>query len=170
MNIKCKNNIETHYTLTFSIIFPYSYDECYLSFSYPFTYSCLQLYLNKIISSYYYKQLLCYTILGNNIDIITITNFNYNLVNSNFKKPYIIISSRVHPGESISSFICKGIIDFLLFENNSISKYLKNNFIFKIIPMLNPDGVIHGNHRCSLIGNDLNRQYQNFIFPHICNI
>lgn len=26
--------------------------------------------------------------------------------------------------------------------------------------MLNPDGVIHGNYRCSLIGTDLNRRYK----------
>ena len=25
--------------------------------------------------------------------------------------------------------------------------------------MLNPDGVIHGNHRCSLLGVDLNRRW-----------
>jgi murein tripeptide amidase MpaA len=27
--------------------------------------------------------------------------------------------------------------------------------------MLNPDGVIHGNYRCSLAGVDLNRRWQN---------
>jgi len=27
--------------------------------------------------------------------------------------------------------------------------------------MLNPDGVIVGNYRCSLSGHDLNRQYPN---------
>jgi len=33
-------------------------------------------------------------------------------------------------------------------------------FVFKIIPMLNPDGVIVGNYRCSLTGRDLNRAYR----------
>lgn len=33
-------------------------------------------------------------------------------------------------------------------------------FVFKIIPMLNPDGVIVGNYRCSLAGRDLNRNYR----------
>jgi len=35
-----------------------------------------------------------------------------------------------------------------------------DNFIFKIVPMVNPDGVILGNTRCSLVGQDLNRQWQ----------
>ena len=34
---------------------------------------------------------------------------------------------------------------------------LRDNFVIKIIPMVNPDGVINGNTRCSLAGVDLNR-------------
>jgi murein tripeptide amidase MpaA len=37
---------------------------------------------------------------------------------------------------------------------------LRNNFIFKIIPMLNVDGVVLGNNRTSVSGNDLNRKYK----------
>lgn len=32
--------------------------------------------------------------------------------------------------------------------------------MFKIVPMLNPDGVINGNYRCSLAGQDLNRRWR----------
>ena len=31
--------------------------------------------------------------------------------------------------------------------------------MLKIVPMLNPDGVVIGNYRCSLAGVDLNRSY-----------
>lgn len=31
--------------------------------------------------------------------------------------------------------------------------------MFRIIPILNPDGVIYGNYRCSLLGCDLNRRW-----------
>ena len=33
-------------------------------------------------------------------------------------------------------------------------KTLREKFIFKIVPMLNPDGVIVGNYRCSLSGKE----------------
>ena len=39
--------------------------------------------------------------------------------------------------------------------------------------MLNPDGVIVGNTRCSLAGRDLNRQYKSVIkeaFPEVFNV
>lgn len=68
----------------------------------------------------------------------------------------IVISSRVHPGETGASWMIKGIIDYLL-AGNANAKILRDNFVFKIIPMLNADGVINGNSRCNLAGVDLNR-------------
>ena len=73
------------------------------------------------------------------------------------KKTTIIITSRVHPGETPSSYILLGILQFLTSEATEAAA-LRDKYIFKIIPMLNPDGVINGNYRCSLLGVDLNRR------------
>jgi len=53
-----------------------------------------------------------------------------------------------------------GILKFLT-SNHREAKILRSNYIFKIVPMLNPDGVIYGNYRCSLLGVDLNRRWIN---------
>lgn len=37
---------------------------------------------------------------------------------------------------------------------------MRDHFVFKIVPILNPDGVINGNYRCSLSGQDLNRRWK----------
>jgi murein tripeptide amidase MpaA len=67
----------------------------------------------------------------------------------------IILTGRVHPGESNSSYIMEGILNYLVSAEPG-AKILRDKFVFKIIPMMNPDGVIIGNYRCSLSCYDLN--------------
>jgi len=55
--------------------------------------------------------------------------------------------------------MAKGLIDFLLSDTLE-AKALRSNYVFRIIPMLNPDGVIYGNYRCDLLGFDLNRHWK----------
>lgn len=48
---------------------------------------------------------------------------------------------------------------------------LRRKIVFKIVPMINPDGVIVGNYRTSLSGNDLNRQFISpnpKLHPEVC--
>ena len=55
----------------------------------------------------------------------------------------------------------RGVLFFLTAPENEEAKLLRERFVFKVIPMLNPDGVINGNYRCSLAGCDLNRRWKN---------
>ena len=42
---------------------------------------------------------------------------------------------------------------------NKDAAIIRNNFVIKIIPMINPDGVILGNFRSCCAGKDLNRVF-----------
>jgi hypothetical protein len=53
----------------------------------------------------------------------------------------------------------EGVMDYLT-ENTREAEFLRESCVFKIIPMMNVDGVIHGNNRCSLVGVDLNRRWK----------
>lgn len=53
-----------------------------------------------------------------------------------------------------------GLISFLI-SKSRIANQLRKRLVFKIIPMCNPDGVIIGNTRTTLLGKDMNRQYSN---------
>ncbi|KAJ7986604.1 hypothetical protein DPEC_G00341600, partial [Dallia pectoralis] len=75
------------------------------------------------------------------------------------EKKLVVLTARVHPGESPASFVCQGVIDFLV-SQHPVAQVLRDHVIFKIVPMLNPDGVYLGNYRCSLMGFDLNRHWQ----------
>ncbi|XP_037870715.1 cytosolic carboxypeptidase 2 isoform X2 [Bombyx mori] len=155
------------YTLTFNLEFPHTDDAVYIAHCYPYTYSDLQEYLSRLqshpVKSTFTKlRLLCRTLAGNNVYYLTITSPpNSNEIEQK-KKKAVVITARVHPGETPSSWMMKGFMDYLTGDSNQ-ARELREKFIFKLVPMLNPDGVIVGNNRCSLTGKDLNRQYRTVI-------
>lgn len=71
----------------------------------------------------------------------------------------IIIMARQHPGETQGSFVCDGVIDRLVAKGSKEVELLRKNFVFYVIPMVNPDGVIFGHYRTNLAGKDLNRKW-----------
>lgn len=159
-------------TLTFSFrITPKLINKpIYFAYCYPYTYTDLQQYLLNLSLNSSYRNYIKFsslknTICGNPLDIIYITNFNSSSDNNsnghNESKETICLTARVHPGESNSSYVIEGVINTLL---TSVADDLRNKYIFKIIPMLNPDGVINGNYRNNIYGKDLNRLWNE---PHI---
>ena len=81
--------------------------------------------------------MLCQTNAGNPCDMLTVTTISDNEQQMKIKKG-IVISSRVHPGKTGASYMIKGVIDYLV--GSSIgAKILRDNFVFKIVPMVNPD-------------------------------
>lgn len=67
--------------------------------------------------------------------------------------------ARQHSGETPSSFLLEGVIEFLM--DNTEFDLFKKNFQFIVIPFLNPDGVKYGNQRVNLAGADLNKCWKN---------
>jgi len=142
-----------YYTLSFTHIFEFDNDIVWFAYSYPYTYSKLKELLREaVLTKNAVKTTLCKTIAGYNFNCLTITS------NESRKKKGVVLTARVHPGETVGSWMMHGAIDFLV-SDNPTAKELRDNYVFKVIPMLNPDGVIQGNYRTSLMGCDLNRRY-----------
>jgi hypothetical protein len=73
-------------------------------------------------------------------------------------RPCVVISARVHPGETPASWIMQGILSFITSDHPTAVE-IRRRAVVMIVPCLNPDGVIAGNQRCNLAGLDLNRQW-----------
>ncbi|KAL6480708.1 hypothetical protein MHYP_G00117410 [Metynnis hypsauchen] len=159
---------QSFYTLTFTVTFRHEEDVCYLAYHYPYTYSALQSHLQVLERSvdprkvFFRQQTLCNTLAGNACPLITITacppSRAWRHLHQLRNRPYVVLTARVHPGESNASWVMRGSLEFLC-SSDPVAESLREAFILKIIPMLNPDGVIHGNHRCSISADDLNRQW-----------
>ena len=54
----------------------------------------------------------------------------------------------------------QGILDKLTDFDDVQTRVLLDNYVFKIIPLLNPDGLSRGNWRFDIKGQNLNRKYK----------
>ncbi len=156
-------NYKSYYTLTFTYKFKQSDDLVYFAYSLPYTYTDLHEYLLNISSDpkrqrILSRKTLCSSIAGNKCELLTFTEIKSQ--EESKKKKGVVISARVHPGETVGSWMMQGVMEFLASYTSYEAYMLRKNFIFKIIPMVNPDGVINGNYRCSLAGCDLNRRWK----------
>lgn len=77
------------------------------------------------------------------------------------EKPVIFLTSRVHPGETPGSFVLNGFLDLLTDFKSDQGKLLRKHFVFKVIPILNPDGCARGYYRLDTMAYNLNRFYLN---------
>lgn len=106
----------------------------------------------------YTRRLMCLSVAGLPMPKLTVTASRH-LGKKLAKREAVIITSRVHPGESNASFVFQGALEFLTSTSDPTAQYLRENFVFTLLPCLNPDGVVAGNYRSSFAGVDLNRQW-----------
>ena len=166
---------------------PLHHDQSVLSFAFSFdrederySFSLAQPYslarYNEHVKSILDKNLpyvsidtIAHTIQQRPCQMLTITNPS-NLE----REPYddrpppktIVILGRVRASEAPSSFIIQGFIDFLT-SDHEIANSLRQHLVFKIVPVVNPDGVYLGNTRGNLLGMDLNRCWQVLFIENI---
>ena len=132
--------------------FTFKFDECEkyeFAYCYPYNYTRLQSYL-QTLPPMVERRVLAKTLQKRNMDLLTIGHGGRT----------IVVMSRVHPGETPASFIMEGFLNFVSHPSCHLAEFLRSHVTFKVIPMLNPDGVALGNYRCSLMGFDLNRHWR----------
>lgn len=72
-------------------------------------------------------------------------------------RPVVVVIARQHAGECHGSWMVHGFLEFLTDPKDEHALALRRRFCFHVVPMVNPDGVLFGNSRCTLAGADPNR-------------
>ena len=116
---------------------------------------------------YFQREALCQSLAENSVELVTISgnddgdSEDESEDDNNTRaqrrrrrelataKKYIVISARVHPSEAVASWMCRGMLHFLTGDSASAA-VLRRYFIFKVVPMINPDGVYNGHYRMDL--------------------
>ena len=95
-----------------------------------------------VMISSVYLTILNYSVQqGRNFDLLTITEpVRADYEGDRVKKRVVVVMARQHPGESPSSLMVQGLIDFLV-SKHRIAIQLREKLIFKIFPMMNPGEV-----------------------------
>ncbi|EPY33151.1 metallo-peptidase, Clan MC, Family M14, partial [Angomonas deanei] len=140
------------------------------------------------VAIYFHREVLCHSLENRPVELLTITDLKgidytrrmpmisaqYNIPLSSSpsvktfctERPYyfegkafVVLTARVHPGECPGSHMMHGAISFLLNRKDARAQMLRERFVFLIVPMINPDGVVRGHSRVDANGIDLNRMY-----------
>ncbi|XP_046745556.1 cytosolic carboxypeptidase 6 [Diprion similis] len=148
---------QNHHILSIAFAFDREDDVYQFVLTYPYSYTRYLNHLENLCTkctnaSVVKKETLTLSIQKRKVELISIATASEN------QRKVVAIMTRAHPGESPASFVCQGLMDFLV-SNHPIAKVLRDYVVFKIIPMLNPDGVFLGNYRSSVMGMDLNRSW-----------
>eukprot|EP00929_Paragymnodinium_shiwhaense_P043418 TRINITY_DN22328_c0_g2_i2.p1 TRINITY_DN22328_c0_g2~~TRINITY_DN22328_c0_g2_i2.p1 ORF type:complete len:867 (-),score=182.95 TRINITY_DN22328_c0_g2_i2:69-2669(-) len=149
-----------HYTLAFSLQLQVGRTRIASSYPYLFADFLRDLRLLRPSGDWLQAQRLGQTPSGRHpLLMLTITDFAAE-VEVRQGRPLVVLVSRTHPAEAPSSFVLRGMLQLLLAQSAEAAA-LRENFVFLVFPMLNPDGVADGNGRANSQGADLNRCWEN---------
>ena len=170
-----------------SIVYTFDTKEAHwFSYSYPFGYTMQQHLLDALERRrlpYVKRELLCRTLQNRRCDVLTIgedVSDSAAATDANAatdagaapcppaasaarderrRRSVVMITCRVHPGETPCSHTLRGFIDFVTGDSPAAVK-LRERVTFVVVPMLNPDGCALGNYRTDSMGVDLNRAWR----------
>ncbi len=103
---------------------------------------------------YLEKQVIGRTVQRRDILLLTVTNPAIPPAG----KKVVWLMFRQHAWEAPTSHVCEGLLRFLLSDDPAAAK-IRDQVIFKIIPVADPDGVARGGVRFNAHGYDLNRNW-----------
>jgi murein tripeptide amidase MpaA len=129
-----------------------SHSRVFYAYFVPYGYDRQQVLMTKVLKAdFCQRKKLATTVDNQPIDLLIIGE-----AAAHKKKVWII--GRQHPGETMAQWFIEGLISHLL-NKDALVQQLLSSVVLYIVPNMNPDGSMRGNHRTNAAGVNLNRQW-----------
>ncbi len=99
-------------------------------------------------------EVIGHSVLGRPLHLVTVSNF----ARPDAEKKVVWLQARQHAWECGTSFLVEGALKFVI-SDAPAARRLRDEFLFKFVPMINPDSVVRGEVRFNANGFDPNRQW-----------
>ncbi|HRP57393.1 M14-type cytosolic carboxypeptidase [Agriterribacter sp.] len=143
---------KTH-TLTFQNLF--TQDSVWIAYAHPFSYSQGLALIDSVADNPFLAiETLGATHESRKIHLLTVTDTAV----PDTEKKVVFITTLQHAGEYCGGYVVAGLLHLLLSDDENAAMVRKNT-IYKIIPMMNPDGIFHGITRFNANYEDLNQEW-----------
>jgi murein tripeptide amidase MpaA len=145
---------------------PTRYDGGVLSFRHTpvrrsLTYACFAPYPysrhRRLIGRAARSRIARVEVLGHSVQGRPISAITFGQRSASSLRVWMI--ARQHPGETMAEWCAEGIVHRLLDERDPVSAALREDAEITVVPCVNLDGGVLGNHRTNAAGRDLNRSW-----------
>ena len=140
---------------SFSFTVSFQQDTAWIAYAHPYSFSRGEHLLDSIRSNKFVKlDGEGKSSGGRSVRMIEITD----KMTAGENKKKILITSLQHAGEDCGGYFMEGIINKLLSDDPEAKK-IRRDFIFYLIPVMNPDGLFQGCTRYNTNMEDLNSEW-----------
>lgn len=133
-------------------------DTVWFAQSMSYTVTMFDQFLESNIASILQYDTIGYSVNSRPIKLLSITDTSWS---EDYKKTVWLIS-RQHPMESQATYLLQGLLE-TVFENSEFAHQWQRNLSLKVVPIVNPDGVVEGYSRHNVNGQNLNRNWQSSV-------
>jgi hypothetical protein len=142
---------------TFFFSETFSQEPVWIAYAHPYPWSRLEQLTGEIQDQPFVTiENIAKTAERRDIRLLTITDPH---TEAETKKTVLIMALQ-HAGEDAGGFLVEGLINYLISEDPGAQE-AREKFIFHIIPMMNPDGMVNGITRYNTAMEDLNNIWLN---------
>jgi hypothetical protein len=137
---------------TFWFTHQFSNEPAWIAYAHPYPYNRLVRFITSVRNNALVQvEELAKTREARPIELLTITD----PATPDPGKKTIFLMAMQHPGEDAGSFLLEGLVNYLISDDEA-AKTAREKFVYKVIIMMNPDGVFNGTTRYNMEMEDLN--------------